>query len=72
MTFRARLAGCRIAEVPIIFTERQSGRSKMSRSVIWESLWVPLALRCRERALRRRLGHCGQSVAAPPALKKAA
>ncbi len=47
MTFRARQAGFRIAEVPIIFTERRSGCSKMSGGVICESLLLPLKLRLR-------------------------
>ena len=55
MTFRAQLAGFRIVEVPIIFVERRAGKSKMSRGVIWESIWMPLKLRARTRALRRRL-----------------
>ena len=36
MAYRALLSGARIAEVPIIFTERQAGCSKMSKRVIWE------------------------------------
>ena len=72
MTFRAGLAGCRIAEVPIIFTERRLGHSKMSRGVIWESAWVPLKLRLRAHALRRRLGRAAQPEAVPEPLRKAA
>ncbi|MDQ2799481.1 MAG: polyprenol monophosphomannose synthase [Armatimonadota bacterium] len=74
MTFRAALAGCRISEVPIIFTERREGSSKMSRGVIWESVRVPLKLRFRERALRTHLhtvaAHSAEAVPTP--LKKAA
>jgi dolichol-phosphate mannosyltransferase len=55
MTYRAQLAGFRIVEVPIIFVERRSGQSKMSKKVIWESLWMPLKLRLRTRALRRQI-----------------
>ncbi len=55
MTFRAAMAGFRIVEAPIIFVERRAGRSKMSESVIWESLLMPWRLRLRARALRRRL-----------------
>jgi dolichol-phosphate mannosyltransferase len=54
MTFRAHVAGFTISEVPIIFMERRSGRSKMSKKVIWESLWMPPKLRYRERALRNQ------------------
>lgn len=56
MTFRAKLAGFRIAEVPIIFTERRAGQSKLSRGVVWESLLMPLRLRWRARAMRREMG----------------
>ena len=38
-------AGCRIREVPIIFVERRLGTSKVSSSVIWESVIVPWRLR---------------------------
>ena len=54
MTFRAQIAGFRIVEVPIIFVERRAGHSKMSKRVIWESMWMPVKLRAREGALRRR------------------
>jgi len=39
MTLRTWQAGGRIAEVPITFTERQEGTSKMSRRIIAEALW---------------------------------
>ena len=55
MTFRAQVAGFKIVEVPIIFVERRTGLSKMSRRVIWESMWMPIKLRTREGALRRRI-----------------
>jgi dolichol-phosphate mannosyltransferase len=61
MTFRAQLAGFRIKEQPIIFVERRAGRSKMSKGVIWESIWMPLKLRLRERTLRRHLSRKQQS-----------
>ena len=56
MTFRAQVAGFRIAEVPIIFMERRAGQSKLSKGGVWESLIMPLKLRWRERALKRRMG----------------
>jgi len=56
MTFRTQLAGFRVTEVPIIFVERRAGQSKMSQSVIWESILMPLKLRWRERGLRHCLG----------------
>ena len=44
-TYRARRAGLRVAEVPIIFTDRREGQSKMSRQVIFESVLMPWRLR---------------------------
>ena len=34
------MQGLRIAEVPIIFTDRFQGSSKMSRKIVWEALWM--------------------------------
>jgi dolichol-phosphate mannosyltransferase len=38
MKFAARRLGFKIAEVPIIFTERVEGVSKMSRNIIKEGI----------------------------------
>lgn len=64
MTRRVRQLGERIVEVPITFTERLEGQSKMSRAIVLEALWRTTAWgaerrtrQCRERfsqALRRR------------------
>ena len=29
-----------ISEVPIIFTDRFQGTSKMERGIVWEALWI--------------------------------
>jgi dolichol-phosphate mannosyltransferase len=43
MTYRAIELGFRVVEVPIVFRDRQDGKSKMSRSIVWEAIWrVPL------------------------------
>ena len=44
-TYRARRAGLAVAEVPITFTDRREGQSKMSRQVILESVLMPWRLR---------------------------
>lgn len=49
--FLAFEAGCRVAEVPIIFVERREGASKISGGVIRESVFTPWRL-----VLRRWLG----------------
>lgn len=42
-TYRACLAGFRVAEVPIVFKDRRVGESKMSRSIVAEAaLGVPV------------------------------
>ena len=38
MLWRAWLAGFKVAEIPIVFTERREGVSKMSRSIVVEAL----------------------------------
>jgi dolichol-phosphate mannosyltransferase len=45
MTYRAFRKGRRIAEIPIIFYERNLGRSKMHWRIIWEALWGVIRLR---------------------------
>lgn len=52
-TYRALRKGFRVVEVPIHFTDRTAGQSKMSRAIVLEALWkVP---RLRVAALRRQL-----------------
>lgn len=45
MAYRAYRHGFHIQEIPIVFTERRAGKSKLSRRVIWEALWLPWKLR---------------------------
>ncbi len=45
MTYRAHCLGARIAEVPITFTERDHGQSKMSMAIAVEACWRVPALR---------------------------
>jgi dolichol-phosphate mannosyltransferase len=52
-TFRAVHEGFRVVEVPIVFTDREEGSSKMSRSIVVEAVWKVPALRA--AALLRRL-----------------
>jgi dolichol-phosphate mannosyltransferase len=51
-TYRALRAGFRVIEVPIVFTDRTEGRSKMSRAIMLEAIWKVPALRA--AALRDR------------------
>jgi len=45
MSFRAWRKGFRIAEVPIVFTDRVEGTSKMNRSIVREAVWMVWWLR---------------------------
>jgi dolichol-phosphate mannosyltransferase len=45
MTYRAIRAGFRVAEVPIVFRERQVGSSKMDSSIVVEAIWQVPRLR---------------------------
>ena len=47
MTFRCWRKGFKIREVPIIFVDRHSGSSKMSKRIIWEAVWKVWWLRLR-------------------------
>ena len=49
MTYRALCIGGRIAEVPITFTERNHGRSKMSLAIAMEACWRVPELRLGKR-----------------------
>ncbi len=40
MNFRAWVKGFRIQEIPIVFTERINGVSKMSRHIVYEAAWM--------------------------------
>jgi dolichol-phosphate mannosyltransferase len=45
MTYLAFKHGFRVAEIPILFREREGGYSKIGRNIIWEAFW--LTLKCR-------------------------
>jgi dolichol-phosphate mannosyltransferase len=46
-TYRAIRAGFRVIEVPIVFSEREAGASKMSRAIVLEAMGKVPALRLR-------------------------
>ena len=43
--YRAHRSGFTIKEVPIVFTERRLGQSKMSKSIVFEAMLMPWRLR---------------------------
>lgn len=44
MNVRAYHKGFKIVEVPIVFTERRVGRSKMSKKIVFEAMKIVLML----------------------------
>ena len=54
MTYRALLMGYRVVEVPITFSDREMGRSKMSRGIVLEAATLVPRLRLRLGRRRRR------------------
>lgn len=53
VNFRCWRKGFSIVEIPIVFVDRHSGTSKMSRRIVWEAMW--LVWRLRLEAILRRL-----------------
>jgi len=45
MSFRAWKKGFRLKEIPITFTDRNLGESKMSRGIVYEAVWMVWRLR---------------------------
>ena len=48
MKYRAWRKGYRLTEVPIVFTERTEGQSKMSKKIVWEAMHKVWELRFRD------------------------
>jgi dolichol-phosphate mannosyltransferase len=59
LAWRAYRRGCRIVEVPITFTERVAGDSKMSRDIVAEAMWRVTwwGVTARANGWRRRQGN---------------
>ncbi len=53
MNFRTWLRKFRIKEIPIVFTDRRSGQSKMSKKIVREAIWMVWKLKF--LALRKKL-----------------
>jgi dolichol-phosphate mannosyltransferase len=45
MNYKSWKRGFRIREIPILFTDRRVGISKMNRRIIWEAIWMVWRLR---------------------------
>ncbi len=53
LAYRVIQAGLRVVEVPIQFTEREIGTSKMSQSIVTEALWKVTVWGVRERVTKQ-------------------
>jgi dolichol-phosphate mannosyltransferase len=47
MSYRAWRQGFRLVEIPIVFTDRVEGQSKMSKRIVREAVWMVWSLRFR-------------------------
>ncbi len=45
LNYRCWKGGFRIREIPIVFVDRHSGSSKMSKRIMWEAVWMVWRLR---------------------------
>lgn len=45
VTYELYRSGCSIVEVPIVFVDRHAGTSKMTKSIVWEAVWMVWRLR---------------------------
>lgn len=45
MTFKAWKKGFKVGEIPIIFIDRQKGKSKMTKKIVWEAAFLVWSLR---------------------------
>jgi dolichol-phosphate mannosyltransferase len=50
MTFRAWKKGFRVMEIPIVFTDRVEGQSKMNKRIVREAIWMVWWLRLKSLA----------------------
>jgi len=50
MTFRAWKKGFRLVEIPIVFTDRVEGQSKMNKKIVREAIWMVWWLRLKSLA----------------------
>jgi dolichol-phosphate mannosyltransferase len=66
MTHKLWRQSLRVVEVPIIFTDRFQGRSKMSRHIMFEAFWMVWRLWVQNRCRRRPVARVKPEVPAPP------
>ena len=45
VTYKLYRSGCTVTEIPIVFVDRHSGTSKMTKKIVWEAVWMVWRLR---------------------------
>ena len=48
MKFKAHSNGFKLIEIPIIFSDRKKGKSKMSLSIVWEAIFGLILLKIKK------------------------
>lgn len=67
MTHKLWRQGMKVVEVPIVFTDRFQGHSKMSGNIVWEAFWIVWRLWLQNGMRRRPTGPAtASSVPTPP------
>jgi dolichol-phosphate mannosyltransferase len=56
MAYACSILGFDIYELPIVFTDRRVGQSKMSKSIVWEAIWLVGGLRRKYRDISTKRG----------------
>ena len=54
LTYRALRRGFTVREIPIVFVDRRVGKSKMSRGIVAEALWMVWKIRFSRRGISRQ------------------
>jgi dolichol-phosphate mannosyltransferase len=65
VTYRALLAGFSVLEVPIVFSERRAGKSKMSARIAVEAMWLVPRLRRSAAGVIARTGAHSDGATSP-------
>lgn len=54
MAYVCTIMGFDVFELPIVFTDRRVGQSKMSKGIVWEAIWLVGGLRGKYKDLRQQ------------------
>jgi dolichol-phosphate mannosyltransferase len=65
VTYRAILAGFTVVEIPIVFSDRAAGTSKMSTRIALEAMWLVPRLRRQAAAAVKRADRRSEAINAP-------